>query len=504
MPEIPRNTREGFETGRATRAIPAVPADVGLESTIGELGKDIERIARQQQAEEDTNSLYNSITDYNEKLIPILEEERSKQGKDTAGNIERVSQSSQTLRDEIVEKAHPRVRDKLNANFDRIDLGNDIELSRLRTTGIKVEREQKRDRVLDNAKKVTLNNPNKALSEMVTISEMYQEEVDAGILTEEEARLKTEEAANSLAVAAITSIGEKSGPTAQLVMLQSGMFDALISADQKEEFVKQATALEKAVNKQKEIDEKQAKKDAKDALKEAQDATEDDFFNRWDDEESPVTIPEIEQSKLEIKDKIKWRKHVEEQAEGKLLKTNWTRFNEINSELYTEKIADWSPAKINEEVKEGGIAIGGKGSEAGAKELISTYNSNTKITRDRNPKLGVILKQVDSLSKNLIFVPDFEGGEPTPEQDITNAIRHAEVTQRIIDRVNKGEDAAEAFESEMKPYREEKAKGIWDKFISFFKSGEESIDASLLEGKKPGRYRVGDTIIKWDGTKVIP
>lgn len=464
MVQIPKDTKTVLPiSDRGVRDIPSVAVDTSLERAFGEVGKIIEQEARQQQREEDTNFIYNSITDYNEKLIPVLEEERAKQGKDTAGNIERVALSSQTLRDEILEKAHPRVKDKLNSIFSRIDLGNETELSRLRFAGIKVEREQKRDRVLDTAKKTVLSSPDKALGEIFNISQMYRDEVGAGIITEEEARLKTEEAANELAVSAVVSIGEKFGPTAQLGMLKSGAFDDFISADQKEIFIKQATALEKAVENQKRIDADKAERDAEKALKEARDASEDDFFNRLDDIENPTTLAEIEQSDLEPNDKLKWRKLVEGNSKGQFLKTNWTRYNEIRTQLYTEEIANWTPAKINAEVKEGGIAIGGKGSESGAVELIATYNANIKPTKEKNPKLGIILKEVKSIADAGLFVEDFDPNSEADRQD--NAVRHADMNERITDRVNKGEDASEVFLDEMKPIRDREAKTLLDRFI---------------------------------------
>lgn len=476
MPVIPKSSRTVLPvSGAGIGGVAPVPVDTSLESAVGQIGKTIEDIARRQQNEEDINALYGAETSYKEELIPILQGEREKQGADTNGNIERVSQSSRDIRNSLLEKASPRVRGKLNALFDRIDLSNETELSRLRSTGIKVEREQQEDRQIANSKELVLETPFRALEEMDSFQEMLNDKVEVGIYTQEEADVKSEDFANELAVTAITAIGEQQGPTAQLGLLTSGVFDEFISADQKEKFISDAQKLEKAIETQQGIDVKQLETDAK----KANDIAKDKLDAQWtlDIDEGNASITDMAKSNVHTEKEIAdWIVKARNAAEGKIVKTNIDAYIDLSDDFdaFTD---DSNEDEIN--------IIWDKTTDAYRKEKITRVDYDHFKTRKDNAlknadplndsDFKAAENRIDQFEKDGGFIPPDEDGnvilktKATPDQKLAGRERHNVFIKRFKKwrQDNPKEDPQKWIDEQFVPAQDEVNKGIIKSTLDF-------------------------------------
>jgi hypothetical protein len=402
MPNIPKKSnRVGFQTGgtaEVVRPTELVGPEIISDSFAEQLGGMIIERAENQQKQINDNSVNSGNIGYQERLISIMEDERTRQGKDTEGNQARYEQQSKLIRDEILKEANPVVKARLQEKFTAIDLKNVSELSKIRSQGLSDEREANHLNAQEVAKKDVLNNPLTALFQIASRTEMYDQEAENGTMDRATADENIRIMADDLASAALVSMGEKFGPEAQLQAIDSGMFDKVISADKLEEMRKQAVTLEKAIEDQKKLDEKNARIEADRKAKEAANAAYKDFAIRYDDEENPYTIPELEKSAMSGKD-IKTLKEFLKKP-----KTNTTDIAFYNLQLDLIRDGKVEPGDVRPIPGKLSIADADKlnnKAETIIKEDEKPYNEKLKTaTQDARTRIlkGSILRGYDALS----------------------------------------------------------------------------------------------------------
>ncbi|KKN27530.1 hypothetical protein LCGC14_0863660 [marine sediment metagenome] len=93
-------------------------------------------------------------------------------------------------------------------------------------------------------------------------------------------------------------------------------------------------------------------------------------------------------------------------------------------------------------------------------------------TDKKHTQLSRAYKTLDGLKKTFTFITPDDIDDITNAEDLTNAEIHDNLAETVKKRVETGEDAFEVLTEITKPYMENKAKGLLDKFWSFIKFTE--------------------------------
>lgn len=491
MVDIPKSRRTvGFDSGTGVRTVAPVPVDTGLEEAFGAFGKTIEDIARRQEREEDINTLSTKETEYKRRLIPILQAERDFQGGATKGNIERVSTQSQEIRKELFGDVPDRLLNDLNATYDSIDVGNDLTLSRLRSAGIVVEREQKRADAVDVAGSNVVDNPFNLFNELTSLAEMIQNEIDSGVTTKEEGKELLQTYADDLFEKASAGIFESSGAKAQLAFLESGSFDEFISADLEEKIKGQIPKLRKAVK-----DEEKRKVDEVETIaRRLQVEAKDKLDAKWKldiDEETNISIPEIWASEVHTNtEKAEWQIKSENASKGKTVKTDIDTYENLSTEFdgFTDDSSEdeinktW--AKVQEAYRQGNIT------RVDYDHFQSRRDAALKKSDPLNSDDFKVGKSIMiEFGNNGGFIPKDENGNvilkknATPDQILTGRQRQTTFIKKFEKwkQDNPKEDSQKWIDEQFEPVQKEMNKGAAKAIIEFMFGSREDIE-KLREG----------------------